>query len=835
VTITATYGSSSASATLTVTPGSVSFTHYDFSYANRASLIAAGWDFLAVTNAGTTRNTEQTSGAVVDYNQTAHPGVLRIPADVGDLWGSSNNTRNSVFRNLAPNWSSVRMKLSFAPTLSYQQAGLVAYQNDDTYVQITHDFNSGSSLASFVREQYGSPAVLSTAGVTQSSLYLRLDRDATDNISGYYSLDGTSWTLVGSTNLALTNPRVAIVVAASPSGFPNADISWLEVTTTAAGVGLSSLTMNPSSVTGGSSSQGTVTLNGAAPSGGAVVTLNSSNTAVASPPSSVTVPASSTTATFTVTTASVTTATPVTITGTYSGSGASGTLTVNPAVVVSVSSVSLNPSSVTGGASSQGTVTMSAAAPTGGAVVTLSSSNTTVASTQASVTVAAGSTSATFTITTTAVTTATPVTITGSYSGSSASATLTVNPSVAVAVSSVALNPSSVTGGSSSQGTVTLNAAAPTGGAVVTLSSSNTAVASTQSSVTVAAGSTTATFTVTTASVTTATPVTITGTYSGSSASATLTVNPPVAVVVSSVTLNPSGVTGGSNSQGTVTLNVAAPSGGIVVTLTSSNTAVAGVPSNVTVTAGLTSATFPVTTTAVTTATNVTITATYGSSSKNATLTVNPGSSSFAHYDFNYANRASLLAGGWDFLAKTAAGTTRNTEQTTGAVVDYNQAAHPGVLRIPADVGDLWGGANDTRNSVFRNLAPTWSSVRMKLTFAPTLSYQQANLVAYQDDDNYVEMVRIFNGANNVAFAMEQYGSPAVLASAGVTQTTLYLRLDRDATDKITGYYSADGTNWTSVGSITQTLTNPRLGIIVAASPSGFPNADISWVEVTIQ
>ncbi len=93
----------------------------------------------------------------------------------------------------------------------------------------------------------------------------------------------------------------------------------------------------------------------------------------------------------------------------------------------SLSAVSVNPTSVAGGASSTGTVTLTSAAPTGGAQVTLSSNNA-AAAVPASVTVAAGATTATFTVTTTTVTTATTVTITGAYGGATRQATLTVNP-----------------------------------------------------------------------------------------------------------------------------------------------------------------------------------------------------------------------------------------------------------------------------------------------------------------------------------------------------------------------------------------------------------------------
>jgi hypothetical protein len=93
-----------------------------------------------------------------------------------------------------------------------------------------------------------------------------------------------------------------------------------------------------------------------------------------------------------------------------------------------LSSIALSPSTVVGGNGSTGTVTLSAAAPSGGAQVTLWSSNTSAATVPASVTVAAGAASATFAAATSVVTTNTPVTITGSHGGTSRTATLTLTP-----------------------------------------------------------------------------------------------------------------------------------------------------------------------------------------------------------------------------------------------------------------------------------------------------------------------------------------------------------------------------------------------------------------------
>lgn len=90
-------------------------------------------------------------------------------------------------------------------------------------------------------------------------------------------------------------------------------------------------------------------------------------------------------------------------------------------------SMTLSPSSVTAGASSAGTVTLSAAAPSGGAAIQLSSS-VAAASVPASVTVPAGTASTMFTVTTNSVTASTNATITGSYGGVSKTAMLTVTP-----------------------------------------------------------------------------------------------------------------------------------------------------------------------------------------------------------------------------------------------------------------------------------------------------------------------------------------------------------------------------------------------------------------------
>ena len=188
-------------------------------------------------------------------------------------------------------------------------------------------------------------------------------------------------------------------------------------------------------------------------------------------------------------------------------------------------------------------------------------------------------------------------------------------------LSSVVLNPSSITGGQSATGTVTLTATAPSGGVAVTLSSANSA-ASVPSSVVIPATSLSANFIVTTTAVTATTVGNIAATYAGASKSAALSVNPPMAAGLSSLTLSPTTVVGGSSASGTVTLTKAAPAGGVVVNLATSNATRTKVPATVLIPAGAVSKVFTIATTTTKQKTNVSITASYAGVNKSATLTI---------------------------------------------------------------------------------------------------------------------------------------------------------------------------------------------------------------------
>jgi peptidoglycan/xylan/chitin deacetylase (PgdA/CDA1 family) len=105
-----------------------------------------------------------------------------------------------------------------------------------------------------------------------------------------------------------------------------------------------------------------------------------------------------------------------------------GLISLTPTVTPLLASVSVSPSTVVGGNTSSGTVRLDGPAPSGGEVVTLSSSNASVASVPASVTVLSGNTSATFTVTTRPVSSLTSFTISARYAGVTKTTILTVTP-----------------------------------------------------------------------------------------------------------------------------------------------------------------------------------------------------------------------------------------------------------------------------------------------------------------------------------------------------------------------------------------------------------------------
>lgn len=300
----------------------------------------------------------------------------------------------------------------------------------------------------------------------------------------------------------------------------------------------------------------------------------------------------------------------------------------DPKVIVlpQVSALTLNPTSVIGGAMVNGTVTLAQAAGSGGVTVKFHSSNHAIAAVPEGVVVQPGASSATFVVQTNPlavnpnVVTDPPSTeISAQVGTSTTKAKLTVMPPT---LSAFTFNPTSVAGGTPANGQVTITGPAPSSGLAIALSVAKTdsaqhptqhpvlktdalrlqpALVTVPPQVVIPSGATSASFQATTRGVSTNTPVQITASHSVfATKTATVTLTPPQ---VASVSESPKDPVGGTSLTGTVTMTapVAADGAPIALSVTSSdpygNCGPAPViPSSVSVAGGSTSATFPITT-----------------------------------------------------------------------------------------------------------------------------------------------------------------------------------------------------------------------------------------------
>jgi Abnormal spindle-like microcephaly-assoc'd, ASPM-SPD-2-Hydin len=262
----------------------------------------------------------------------------------------------------------------------------------------------------------------------------------------------------------------------------------------------------------------------------------------------------------------------------------SGTGTSAPATAA-LSALTCSSGSMTSAGTDTCTVSLSAAAPSGGLSVTLASNNKAV-TLPASVNVPANATSAGFSATVSAVSSAQSATLTATANGVSKTFALQLGsaPSTA-ALSALNCTSASMTTAGTDTCTVSLSAAAPSGGLSVTLASNNKAV-TLPASVNVPANATSAGFSATVSAVSSAQSATLTATANG--------VSKTFALQLGSATGATLSINATSISFGNVSLNTPATQS---VTLTATGSSPVTVSSASVTGAGfsLPGATFPMT------------------------------------------------------------------------------------------------------------------------------------------------------------------------------------------------------------------------------------------------
>jgi uncharacterized protein (TIGR03790 family) len=278
---------------------------------------------------------------------------------------------------------------------------------------------------------------------------------------------------------------------------------------------VNSFLISPQEIIGGTTSAGTITLS--APAAGAGMTFSLSAPAGITVPPTVTVAGGATKATFPITTAAVTTSQYSVINAASAGPTLQNTIITDPLLGSFVPTISTTmagfPISVT--------ATLNGRAPTGGAVISLSSDHPAI-TVPATVTLPAGATVATFTATSTPVSSTVTANITGTYAGAASILSLTVVPGIA----SIDASPATINAGSQTVIEVYLGMNVPAGNtATVQLTSSDPVSLPIPSSLTVPAGSNYGNAGATAAAGSSGKTVWITATYGGSTTMVMVTIN----------------------------------------------------------------------------------------------------------------------------------------------------------------------------------------------------------------------------------------------------------------------------------------------------------------------
>ena len=201
-----------------------------------------------------------------------------------------------------------------------------------------------------------------------------------------------------------------------------------------------------------------------------------------------------------------------------------------------------------------------------------------------------------------------------------------------------------------------------------------------------------------------------------------------------------------------------------------------------------------------------------------ATKTPTPTATSPAGaYDDEFTS--GTLAGKWSWIRQDAP--------------NWSLTARSGYMRIISQSGDINGATNVAENILLETAPAGDFTVIVKLDGKPTANYAHGGIIVYQDDDNYVKVVRLYWDGNVFQLARETGGVMASQQQAtdSIGSTVSYLKVVKSGTS-YTGYYSADGITYSQVGTAqTASLSNIKIGFVSMAG-TGL-NADFDYIHVT--
>lgn len=145
----------------------------------------------------------------------------------------------------------------------------------------------------------------------------------------------------------------------------------------------------------------------------------------------------------------------------------------------------------------------------------------------------------------------------------------------------------------------------------------------------------------------------------------------------------------------------------------------------------------------------------------------------------------------------------------------WSLTSNSGFMTLTTQFGGIESTNTSAKNILLKNSVGDHYSLETKLNLAPTQDYQQAGLVMYNDDNNFIKLVKAYiTSGVRLQFAKETAGSTAVIAEvAAPAGADIHLRLTKTGS-RYNAYYSTDGVAWTLIGSGTALGSIAKDGLI---------------------
>ena len=165
------------------------------------------------------------------------------------------------------------------------------------------------------------------------------------------------------------------------------------------------------------------------------------------------------------------------------------------------------------------------------------------------------------------------------------------------------------------------------------------------------------------------------------------------------------------------------------------------------------------------------------------------------------SNKDQLKEAGWEII--------RDTDS------DY-EFTDKGLL-IKSLKGDLYQNSNTAKNIFVKEAPGDWIvETHFTTDVEPNKTYQQAGMLIYGSDDDYVKLCHIKNNASKpgeIQYGKEDTGAWTDKVRNEISGKELYLRIQKQG-NVYTGYYSADGgKTYENAGSVEVNLENPKVAL----------------------